>query len=150
MPYQGQPFGTELLPPKATPLRTSGRMSFLQYLWKGRRCSPGSETAPKRPPRHPDPSILLPMEGTQGVPAVLHSLPCPTDEGAALTLPLSPIHEAFHQQNSRPIAWGGPGIPPISGRNPGAPNQLSPAAGTDSPGMPRALQGYPQPQSQPA
>lgn len=69
MRYQGHPFGTELLPPKATPLRTSEKMSFLQYLWKGRWHSPGSETTPKGPPRHPDPSILLPMGDTQGIPA---------------------------------------------------------------------------------
>lgn len=95
-------------------------MSFLQDLWKGSGYSPGSDTTPERPPRHPDPSILLPMGAHRGSPQPSHRLPCPADEGAAL--PLSPVHQTFHQQHSRPIARGGAGIPPISGKNPGAPS----------------------------
>lgn len=47
-----------------------GRMSFLQYLWKGRRNSPGSGITPERPPRHPDPA---PHGGTRGSPQPPHT-----------------------------------------------------------------------------
>lgn len=158
MRWQGHLFGTQLLPPKATPLRASGRNKVSSASLERRLVQPWLRGQPRGAFKALPPSTLLPMGQrvhTGSPPSPHTALPCPTDEGAIMALPLSLAQRELPPAKLPcPTAWGAPGIPPIAGRDPGAPNQLRcPIARVNTADMPpahpcRGVPRGPQPHNQ--